>query len=42
VEASVVLSGDQNIPCVWVMLDGAHGSESAEESAEYAATSACE
>ena len=42
IEASVILSGDQNVPCVGVPFDGAHGSESAEESAEYAATSACE
>lgn len=42
VQASIVLTGDQHVPCIGVVLDGAHGSESAEESAEYAASSACE
>jgi hypothetical protein len=41
-QASVVLSGDQNIPCVWIVFDGADGSEPTEDSAENAATSACE
>ena len=41
-EASVVLSGDQNIPCVGVAFDGAHGAPAEQLAAEYAATSACE
>jgi hypothetical protein len=41
-EASVVLSGDQNIPCVGVSLDGADGFPSEQLAAEYASTSACE
>jgi hypothetical protein len=42
VEASVVLPGDQNVPCVGVPLDGADGFPSEQLAAEYAATSACE
>jgi hypothetical protein len=42
VEASVVLSGDQNVPCVGVPLDGTDGSPSEQFSTEYSATSACE
>jgi hypothetical protein len=41
-ETSVVLSGDQNIPCVGVPFDGAHAFPSKEFASEYAATSACE
>jgi hypothetical protein len=42
VQASVVLAGEQDAPGVVVDFDGAHGAESTEESAEYAAASACE
>jgi hypothetical protein len=42
VEASIVLPGDQNVPCVGVPFDCANGSPSKEFSAEYSATSACE
>jgi hypothetical protein len=42
VEASVVLPGDQNIPCVGVPLDGADGAPSEELAPEYSSTSACE
>jgi hypothetical protein len=41
-EAAVVLSGDQNIPCVGVPFDGTDSSPSKEFSPEYASTSACE
>jgi hypothetical protein len=41
-ETSIVLTGDQHVPSVGVMLDGAHRAESAEDAAEYSATSACE
>jgi len=41
-EASVVLSGDQNIPCVGVPFDGADSPPSKEFASENAATSACE
>jgi hypothetical protein len=41
-ETSIVLSGDQNIPCVSVPLDGADGSPPEELAPEYASTSACE
>jgi hypothetical protein len=42
VKASVVLSGDQNIPCVGVPFDGADGSPPEKFAAEYSATRACE
>jgi hypothetical protein len=41
-EASVVLSGDQNVPCVGVPFDGADGSPSEEFAPENATSSACE
>jgi hypothetical protein len=41
-EASVVLSGDQNIPCVCVPFDGADGFPSKEFAAKNAASSARE
>jgi hypothetical protein len=41
-EASIVLPGDQNVPCVGVPLDGADGSPPEELAPEYASTSACE
>lgn len=41
-KAPVVLPGDQHVPRVGVVLDGADGAEAAEQPAEYAATSACE
>jgi hypothetical protein len=41
-EASVVLSGDQNIPCVGVPFDGADGSPPEEFPPKYSATSARE
>jgi hypothetical protein len=42
VEASVVLSGDQNVPCVGIPFDGADNSPSKEFASENASTSACE
>jgi hypothetical protein len=42
VEASIVLPCGKASPCMVVPFDGAHGAESAEESTEYAAASACE
>jgi hypothetical protein len=41
-KATVVLPGDQHVPCVGVPLDGANGSPSEEFASEYAAPSACE
>ena len=41
-EASVVLPGDQYVPCVGVVLDGADGAPSEEVPPEYASTSARE
>ncbi|MFT3992414.1 MAG: hypothetical protein QM680_13500 [Luteolibacter sp.] len=41
-EASVVLSGDQNVPCVGVPFDGADGAPSKQFAAKNAASSACE
>jgi hypothetical protein len=41
-KASVVLPGDQNVPCVGIPLDGTDGSPSEQVASEYAATSACE
>jgi hypothetical protein len=41
-ETSVVLSGDQNVPCVGIPFDGADGSPPEEFSPENTASSACE
>jgi len=41
-KASVVLPGDQNVPCVGVPFDGADCSPSKQFATEYATTSACE
>jgi hypothetical protein len=41
-KASVVLSGDQHVPCVGVPFDGAHCFPSKEFAPENAASSACE
>jgi hypothetical protein len=41
-EASVVLSGDQNIPCIGVPFDGADGMPPEDLSPENASTSASE
>jgi hypothetical protein len=41
-EASIVLPGDQNVPCVGIPLDGADSSPSKQFAAKYASTSARE
>jgi hypothetical protein len=41
-ETSVVLPGDQNVPCVGIPFDGADCPPSEQLAAEYASTSACE
>jgi hypothetical protein len=41
-KASVVLPGDQNVPCVGIPFDGADGSPPEEFPPENAASSACE
>jgi hypothetical protein len=41
-KASVILSGDQNVPCVSVPFNGADCSPSKEFATKYSSTSTCE